>query len=258
MREKRISDIAEFINQSGLCSYEDICERFSISLSTARRDVDTLTEKGIIQKVHGGVTSRNYTSVDKSDGIVAFMPGRRLHVGFSKILNHIGQVAAASVRDGDIIFIGSGTTTLHMLPYLKDKKDLTIVTNNLLVAVNDMEYNNDILLIGGMINYKAQTTFGSNVTDTLSTLSIQKAFISCSGVHLTKGFTNLEDREVFIKKTVIKNSDAVYMMADSSKLGKTSLYAFANYDEIDYFFTDCAPDPDYAAMFRAHNVKVLY
>ena len=258
MREKRIGEIVEFVNQNGLCSYEDVCDRFSVSMSTARRDINRLVDAGLVQKVHGGISSFDYTSLNKDKGLLAFAPGRRHHAGFFKVLDHIGQIAASNVHDGDIIFISSGTTALHMLPHLKYKKDLTIITNNLLIAVNDMDYNNDILLIGGLINYKAQTTSGSNVTETLASLSISKAFMSCNGISLTKGFTNLEDREVYIKKTVIQNSHSVYMLADSSKLGKPSLYTFASYADIDYFFTDKEPPPEYSAILRQNNVKVLY
>lgn len=257
MKAKRESDILNFIIQNGATSYETICNRFDISMSTARRDIDHLVAQKYIQKVYGGVVPLEYTSLSKDSDLSGSITGSKKS-NFSERLDHIGKLAASHVNDGDIIYIGSGTTVPHMLPYLKGLPHLTIVTNNILVAASDMQYSNEIILMGGRINYHSKSTVGVSLVEDLARMSIHKTFVSCNGLTLKKGFSNLEDDETYIKKAAFRSSEKTYMLLDSSKFDKVSLYAFASFDDVDGIITDKRPDESYIAACEQNGVLLQY
>ncbi len=258
MKEKRYSELVNYINSKGVCSFEEICNDFAISMSTARRDINDLVKKNMIKKVHGGVTSLNYTSAPKYGGRLQKLPGKDSGRSFSSSLMHIGKLAASHVEPGDIIYVGSGFTALHMMPYLKDIPNLTLLTNNIMVAVNDFGYDNNIMMLGGFIDYQSQTVSGISVTDYLEHTNIFKAFMSCDGVDKNRGISNLSESEVAIKRCLIQTTPIVYMLADNTKIDKVSLFTFTDFNDIDYFITNEDPGEEYRQLFAANNVILEY
>lgn len=258
MRVQRLHLMLDYIENHQVCSYEDICNHFHISMSTARRDINALIQDNAIRKVYGGVSAVPGTSASKDS---TFTPIGQTDGDLDNIshkLDYIGKLAASYVEPNDVIYIGSGATAFHILPYLKNVPHLTIVTNNLLVATNDPKSTKDIILIGGKIDYYTQSTVGIQTTDSLKTLNINKSFVSCNGISLNKGFSNAGDSEIAIKKCIFENSKTIYMLVDSTKFDKLSLYTFATFEDIDYLITDTKPDDEYIHSLEEHQVSLVY
>ena len=256
MKAKRELEILNYINKNGVCSYENICDKFNISISTARRDIDNLASEKYIKKVYGGVVPYEYTSFSKNKKIQN--KTNKPDSIFSTKLDRIGKLAATYVKSGDIIYIGSGTTTSHLLPYLNNLNNLTIVTNNLFIANSILKFSHEIILIGGRINYRSRSTVGVSVIDDIGNMNILKAFIGCNGISFKNGFSNLENDEAYIKKAILKSTKEVFVMADSSKFDSISLYTFANFSDIDGIITDTAPNETYRNICNTNHVKLLY
>ncbi len=255
MKVKRELDILNYINKNGICSYENICNNFNISLSTARRDISNLVSEKYVKKVYGGVVPYAYTSLSKNKKIQNSM---KTNHPFSQNFDHIGKIAATLVKSNDIIYIGSGYTTSHLLSHLKNLSDITIVTNNLYIATSYLNFSNEIILIGGRINHHSNSTVGVSVIDDIGNMNILKAFIGCNGISLKNGFSNLENDEAYIKKAILKSTKEVYIMADSSKFGSISLYTFADFKDIDGIITDVEPSESYKKICEANHIKLFY
>lgn len=256
MKAKRELDILNYINKNGACTYENICDKFSISLSTARRDIDNLASEKHIKKVYGGVIPYAYTSFTKNKKLQN--DANKSGVIFSSKLDTIGKLAASLVKSGDIIYIGSGTTTSHLLPHLSNLNNLTIVTNNLFIATSFLKYSHEIVFIGGRINYHSRSTVGVSVIDDINNMNILKAFIGCNGISIKNGFSNLENDEAYIKKAILKSTKEVYVMADSSKFDSISLYTFADFSDIEGVITDVAPNETYKKVCDSNHIKLLF
>lgn len=258
MRVQRLNLILDYIESHQICSYEDICNHFNISMSTARRDINALIQNHAIRKVYGGVTAVPGTSASKDSTLNSKVHSVAEADNISHKLDYIGELAASHVEPDDVIYIGSGATAFHILPYLKNIPHLTIVTNNLLVAANDPKSAKDIILVGGKIDYYTKSTVGIQTTDSLRSLNINKSFVSCNGISLHKGFSNAGDSEIAIKKCIFENSAKIYMLADSTKFDKLSLYTFATFDDIDYLITDTKPAEEYIKALNNHHVSLIY
>lgn len=261
MRIQRIKKIFDYIEKHGTCTYNDICEAFNISLSTARRDIDVLIKDSGVRKVYGGITYINGTSVSQDSTFNLNNSDLSILQSEDALqrLKHIGKIAASYVEPGDVIYIGSGATAFHIFEFLKDIPKLTIVTNNLLIVSNNPKSNNeDIILVGGKIDYYTKSTVGLQTISFLQSLNIDKAFISCNGISLNKGFSNSGDSEVAIKNCIIKNCNTIFMLADHTKFEKVSLYTFASFENIDYLITDIKPGNEYIEVLNENQVKLEY
>ena len=116
MRSKRIDLVENYIINHKTVSIDKLCEVFDVSKNTIRRDLSVLVEKGTIKKVYGGVT------VNENQELVSFEE-RNVKNSNSKLA--LGKAAAEFIEDGDSIFLDSGTTTVNIIDFLKDKKDIT-------------------------------------------------------------------------------------------------------------------------------------
>ncbi|MBR2067941.1 MAG: DeoR/GlpR transcriptional regulator, partial [Solobacterium sp.] len=219
MTLKRINSIAEYILSYDVCTYEELCEHFDVSLSTMRRDVEELIAKGIVEKTYGGIRKAENYKEDNQEHSSLFK--------FDYNKDKIARAASELVEDNEIIALASGTTVAHMVRYLKDKRNLTIITNNLLVLNEALRYNMNVISIGGILDRKVLSTASTQAIMQMRDLNADKCFISCNGI-TNKGISNVADLEANMKKAEIEISREVIVLTDSSKFGVTSLYTICS------------------------------
>ncbi|XZI45200.1 DeoR/GlpR family DNA-binding transcription regulator [Clostridium perfringens] len=256
MRSKRIDLVENYIINHKTVSIDKLCEVFDVSKNTIRRDLSVLVEKGTIKKVYGGVT------VNENQELVSFEE-RNIKNSNSKLA--LGKAAAEFIEDGDSIFLDSGTTTVNIIDFLKDKKDITIFTNSVTAICKGIHYNNlNIICLSGILNRKTQSFTGLHSTDILKSYNINKCFMACTGISLKRGVTNSTKEEFKIKKTAISRSAECFLLADQSKFDHVSLMTFCEINDLNCVITDAKPSDEYIEYFNDNNVdlkiceKVIY
>ena len=189
----------------------DLASLLDVSEMTVRRDLDALSELGVLDKVHGGATLRDERS--------AFEPGfdaksrRNLD---EKIA--IGRAAASIVRPGTSIGLTAGTTTYHMAMSLLDVVDLTIVTNCIHVAGYLHQFprqDRTVLLVGGT-RTPSDALVGPTAVQTLSQLQLDLVFMGVHGMS-SKGFTTPNLAEAETNRAFANTTNDVVILADHSK-----------------------------------------
>jgi len=253
MKIRRMNEIYDFVAKNDFCTYPELMEKFGVSLSTIRRDIEILEKEGKIEKVYGGIKAKQVLSFSSSfDNLKnAFLNHK------DSPLNAIGEKAATLVNDDEVIIMGSGYTVASMMPYLSQKKGITIITNSLLIVYPAIEYNIKTHFVGGDIRSSTFSTTGIRTTSEFDGIQANKAFLSCNGI-TTKGFSNATEMESIIKKSIIKISKETIMMTGSNKFEKIGLYTFASPSEINYLVTDKKPKDEYIELFESAGTKVIY
>ena len=89
-------------------------------------------------------------------------------------------------------------------------------------------------------------------------MRINKAFMGATGVSLTAGMTNTTFLEAEIKRAVVQRADHIYLMADSSKIGREAIVTFCHLKDLTSFITDRQPPREYVDHCRASNVRLRY
>lgn len=250
MKISRLNSIEQYVIAKETASIDELCEVFGVSKNTIRRDLNDLEARGHITKVYGGVTAI------PSGNAVLPSPVRS---GINQTdKNLIGRLAAEEVNSGDTIFIDSGTTTLCMLRYLTGKKKITIITHSLAALSEASKYDNlSLICPGGIYSPPTDSFVGLSTFESLSGMTINKAFMAATGVSLDSGMTNTTFLEAEIKKGVVHRASSVYLMADASKLDKEAVISFCQLRSLSAFITDRRPPDRYVDFFRSNGIRIL-
>lgn len=251
MRTQRIDLIERYIQQEKSVTLDALCDKFQVSKNTIRRDIDTLAEKGTIQKVYGGVTTAAPQGLSQK-----LIPYETRHVTHPKQKEAICALAAQYVKDGDIIYIDTGTTCLDMVDHISNRH-CTILTNSLQVCLKAVPYPNlNLISLPGTLKRETLSYVGSIIIEYLKTYNIGKAFMACSGVTLENGLTNASIEEYIIKKAVMENSSKSFLLADHTKFGHFALMTYCPMEDIDYILTDTTLDEEYITYCKEHQIEI--
>lgn len=183
MQEKRIQAIQYYISQHAVCSYEELCQYCNASLSSIRRDVNTLADKGLVVKSRGGVkVPQDMLPVNVTIAVTS------MGTPFDEeedAKDRIARKACELVQDGDVILLGSGTTVSHMVKYLGDFQNLTVITNNIDVLQKSYDFPFHVIMLGGMLDRNTMSLTGLQTISQLKELNANKTFMSCDGIAVT-------------------------------------------------------------------------
>ena len=249
MKADRMLEMEHYVLQKGAATMEELREHFDISMNTVRRDVAELLKRGMLEKVYGGVCARK-----SEQSLTPYEVRRR---GSEEAKAAIGKRAAELVEDGDIIFIDSGTTTLHMIDHLADRRELTIITNNLEAINRALPHENiTIIALPGQVRRKTHSFTGDDAVHYLRRFNISKAFMASTGLS-DHGVTNSSPMEYEIKKCAVENAVTTVLLISQSKFGVTGLMTFAKLDDFDILVTDEQPDAEAMSQLKKSNAKLI-
>jgi DeoR family myo-inositol catabolism operon transcriptional repressor len=247
IKEKRIKKIQEYVIEHQSASLDELVTVFDVSKNTIRRDVQELVDRGELKKVYGGVSVIHKKLESFED--------RQVRNQQQKI--SISKKASSFVEDDDFIFIDSGTTTIEMFEFLKDK-NITIFTNSIDFIVRALPFENlNVISIGGMLERKTNALVNPRNMDLLKDYNIKKAFMASTGISLVNGVTNASPLESELKKTVVNRSAEVYLLVDQDKFDKYGLMTYCGLDEIDFLVTNEIPNDPYQDYFKKNGIQLV-
>lgn len=248
----RHAQILDILREESAVLVRDVALRVGVSESTVRRDLTELQEGGHVRRVHGGAVLENDAQVEP--------PFELRQISHRREKDQVGRAAAALVQDGEVVFIDGGTTTQFIVPYLANRRQLTVVTCGLNIA-NALRKNEHIqtIVVGGELHVASQSFAGPLTLAALEAYDIRcdRAFIGCGGVSARHGITNRILDRIPLKRKVIALSSWVAVVADGSKLGVVTLGHVAPVTEVDCIVTDLSASPKQLACIERKGVEVL-
>ena len=249
MKSKRINKIKQYIYDNKTVTLEQICAEFGISMSTVRRDITSILKEPDIKKVYGGVTtlSKKEQSSFESRNVTNTDAKRR-----------IAAAAASCIEDGETVFVDSGTTTLYMIDYLSDKKDVTVITHSFEFIRRAIPYENvNIISLQGIFNRDTLSFTGTDPTKGLRSYNISKAFMATTGFSTVCGVTNAFPAEFELKKTAIERCRKVFLLADGSKFNVAALITYCDLSSVDTLITDVTPTKEIYAFMQNNGKEIV-
>lgn len=247
---ERQAQIHRYVEQMQRVRVDDICETFSVSMATARRDLDVLAKHGKIQRVHGGAIATR--SAPPEPPIML----RSSEQADEK--RRIGRAGAALINNGDTIFLGSGTTVLEVAHNLFNHRDVTVITNSLL-AVNALAGNPSIQLVclGGVLRQSEMSFIGHLTEQVLRELRADKVFIGIRAIDTKIGLTNDYLPETQTDRAILNIGREVIVVADHSKCASVSTTFVAPISAIHTLITDTSAGPEFVAVMIGLGVNVI-
>jgi DeoR/GlpR family transcriptional regulator of sugar metabolism len=245
---RRKDDLRTLIRESGVIRIEDLCRRLNVSPATVRRDLDELEESGVIRRVHGGAVS-----VESRLDEPLFADKRSLA---AREKRRIAEAALAFVEPGDTLYLDSGSTVLELARLLRERTNLTVVTNSLHAAHELAGRGPRLILIGGELRRLSQSLVGPLTRLLLQELHLDKAFMGTIGFTVKEGLTTTDPGEAFTKEIVMNQARQVIVLADSSKAGKISFARAGRWDKVHVLITDTRID--FAKELTQKRIKLVY
>lgn len=252
MKRDRIAEIAELLDKRGKLTLEQLEDYFpNVSQMTLRRDLFQLEEEGKIIRVRGGAMS--VREVQKTSG-EPYTKKTTIHTD-EKIV--IAQKAAELIDEGASIFLDGGTTALYLAKEMPDRP-CNVFTNGLAVATELAKKKNVVVnLLGGQLikeNLSTASAFSSlYFTDT----NFELAIISASAFTPENGFSCKSQVEAELLRVVCKKAKFLYMMLDSSKIGKIKPYTFARAEDINVLIIDQNFPDKLKEQFKDMDIVVI-
>lgn len=233
MKRDRIAEIAELLDKRGKLTLKQLESYFpNVSQMTLRRDMFQLEKEGKIIRVRGGAMSVH--EVQKTSG-EPYVKKTTIHTD-EKIV--IAQKAAGLIDEGSSLFIDGGTTALYLAKEMPDRY-CNVFTNGLAVATELAKKKNVVVnLLGGQLikeNLSTASSFSSlYFTDT----NFELAIISAAAFTPENGFSCSSQIEAELLRVICKKAKFLYMMLDSSKIGRIKPHTFAHASDINVLITD--------------------
>ena len=170
----------------------------------------------------------------------------------------IGAAAAALVSDGESIIIDSGSTTTELAANLTDRQHLTVITNALNIALTlGANPTCTVHMPGGQFKAPTLSLSGERSADFFTGLYAQKLFLATGAVSFEAGLTFPAIADITVKRAMIEAASRVYLLADSSKIGKTSFSSLGGIENIHTLITDSGiRDEDHRAFVSA-GIEVI-
>jgi DeoR/GlpR family transcriptional regulator of sugar metabolism len=246
---QRWNNLRALLRQSGVLRVEDLSRQLNVSAATVRRDLDQLERNGAIRRVHGGavsVESRLEEPLFDDKTSIAAREKRR-----------IAEAAAALVEAGDTIYLDGGSTVLELARLLRDRSQLTVVTNSLQAAHELAGRGPRLIVIGGELRRLSQTLVGPLTRLLLTELHLDKAFMGTIGFSIKEGLTTTEPSEAFTKEIVMGQARQVIVLADSGKAGKVSFACAGRWEKVHVVITDKQVSQDFVKEFHQRGIKLI-
>lgn len=229
--EERRERIVALVDERAKVRVSEFCDMFNVSSATVRNDMRVLEQEKRIKRTHGGALALSQARHEKKDmeKLVSAVDEKR----------RIAEYAATLIEPGDTLALDTGTTTRELAKLISGMEELTVVTNDLLIAamLSDNPKVTTIVL-GGVVRVGYSCTVGAIAKNMLLDMSIDKAFMATNGFSVSKGFTTPTSEQAEVKKMLISASMQTVMLMDSSKFAKQYFLKFADISQIDALITD--------------------
>ncbi|MFH1905398.1 MAG: DeoR/GlpR family DNA-binding transcription regulator [bacterium] len=246
-RKKKILDILSTENKVEVTK---LGERLGVSEVTVRRDLSILEKQGLLAKTYGGAIKQEQTILESMcRDKVKKMPKEK---------EAIGKYAAGLLKDGDVIFLDTGTTTAQIARNLKNRSNITVVTNSILVMLELRTSRNiSTILLGGNCRVGSFDLSGPLAEKGIESFRADKAFLGTDGISISAGVTSRDIYTAKVTELMCRLASEVIVVTDYTKIGKNSFSKYADIKDIHKLITDKNADKAYLEKIRKMGVEVI-
>jgi DeoR/GlpR family transcriptional regulator of sugar metabolism len=252
-RQTRLKDL---LSKRGMCDLETLAAELGVSLSTVRRDVESLEQSGVVHSTRGGViwAGDSQGNSPAFSGLPYAFDQRVSHAEQAKKL--IAKAARSLVQPGDTVFIDGGTTTFHLAQELLGLP-IQLVTNSLPIAnlfLNDEHV--ELILAGGLVYPRYGVLLGPLAESALSTIHTRAMFLSVAGVSQGRLY-NQNQLLVQAERRMMEQSQQVILLVDAAKFGQQALVQLGTLDEVNVVVTNAEPSAEDQKFLSDAGCRVI-
>jgi DeoR/GlpR family transcriptional regulator of sugar metabolism len=248
LTDERRTLILDRLRTQGRVLAADLTAELDVSADTIRRDLRELDDAALLRRVHGGALPRH--------GDASPFASRERRAPEAKV--SIARRAAQSVRDGQLVVLDGGTTTLELARALPDDLRASVVTTSPPIALALAAHPGlEVTVVGGTLRPHALVTVGAAAVEALRVIRADVVFLGVCGLHPEIGVTTEDLEERHVKAAMIEGAAEVVALADHDKLGTAMPVVVAPLSAVTHLVTDADVDEQALAPYRALGIEVL-
>ena len=248
---ERRREILARLAANGKVIVAELAKDFGVTEETIRRDLEKLDKEGLASKTYGGAVSKHNSAIDLPYNV-------RENVNIDQ-KQHIAEKLCELIADGDRIMLDSSSTALYVLKRLKDKKNLTIITNSVKILLELADKPDwTILSTGGILKKGALSLTGSSAEKMINSYHVNIAICSCKGLDIDLGVTDSNENDSLIKQAMFHSAEKRILALDIEKFDNKSFVKVCDPNEIDLLVTDCEPSEKWINFCNEKNIELLF
>lgn len=247
---QRKEKILDLLKEDGSAKVVDLARLFKVTEVTIRQDLEKLEREGLVVREHGGAHLKNFEDQVRNFALINQDNLKEKEVIAQKCLDFI--------EPGDTIILDSGSTTTEIAKKIMDIKGLVVITNALNIALMlGANPNIEVVMTGGEFKPPTLSLTGQKAADFFKGLNVQKLFLATAGISLKSGLTYPSISDLVVKKAMIDAAETTYLVADSSKIGKSAFASLGALSLIDYIITDEGVEEKHKQVFKDHEIELI-
>lgn len=245
---RRHEEILRRVVSEGSVSIAELAAYFDVSRETIRRDMKLLADRGQLDVVHGGATLFEATE-----------PALVLRSGENAAAKAaIGRRAAELVKDGMVVFLDSGTTTLAVAHALSGPRDLTICTTGLAIALHMCRQPQvRVHMLGGEIDPAEEAAVGLDALEAIGRFRVDIAFLGGGGLSPDGEVTDFTRNGAEQRSRMIAMAGKAYFVLDSSKFGRLTPLRIPGFHQATGVIVDRPPPPTISEALERKGPRVI-
>lgn len=230
-RQKKIFDI---VSAKGSVTVDFLSSQLKVSKMTIRRDLEKLQELDLLQRTHGGamlpqVLFKEMTYIEK----------QAINIEVKK---ELALECMNYVYKNSVVYLDAGTTTYEVAKLLEERKDVSVVTNDLRIASHLANTGNRVYIPGGLVSSDTGSIHSAEAVEFLKNLNIDVAFLAASSIDPDMNICTPNEEKVLLKRYMIKNAPMKVLVVDDSKFNQKAFYKIFNINEVDHVITNYTGD----------------
>lgn len=247
---QRHQTIIGYLTKKRSITIREAAKLCGVSEATARRDLDEMAVQGMLERTHGGAVLERGTGLEMvhDEKLKVMIPEK----------TRIAKAAASLIKEGDSIFLDSGTTTLMLAKQLESVPNLTVITYNLDIAYGvNLEKSSTLIVTGGIRRDGYNTLIGSIAEEMIQKLSVDIVFLGADAINPEHGVFNSNFLELGVKRSCIECAQRRVLVSDHTKFKRKALTKVCEIDEFDVIITDKGLDDETRLAVEDHTPRLL-
>ena len=251
LANQRREKILELLREDGSAKVIDLARIFKVTEVTIRQDLEKLEKDDLVVREHGGAFLKNI-----EDQVRGFSIAHQTDNTDKK--ERIAAKCLDFIDSGDTIILDSGSTTTEIAKKLKGFRNLTVITNALNIALLlGAEPGIEVVMTGGEFKPPTLSLTGQKAADFFKGIHVQKLFLATAGISLKSGLTYPSISDIVVKKAMIDAAETTYLVADSSKIGKSAFASLGALSLINYIITDDGIEDKDRKLFEGNEIELI-
>ena len=237
LSKERMYRILNLLKEQTFVTVKQLMDEFDVSRSSIMRDLIELENLGLIKRERGGAVAKDVANLTLSSFNEApVIDKESLHIEEKQ---RICKKAAQRIKDGDCIYIDSGTTPVYLLPHIIDKQIKIVTPSTYLIRKLPDSFKGDIFLLVGEFKKSYDMSYGSLTLEMIKQFNFDHAFFSTNGVNLENGEVYIFEFAIgAVKKEIMKRCLNNYLLIDSSKFNIRAICTWANSNEFNSVYVN--------------------